>query len=107
MIGLAATSSTPLPQASEEPAPVALSVVRRRRPLRPAAKVAIGFGALSAVLYSLLYLFGDDIRHWAELTSQGDKAYFLAPIGIAFVFSLVHGLFTDRFWEALGLTAKR
>lgn len=75
--------------------------------LRPQAKAAIGFGLLSAMLYYGLYVFNDDIRHFAELTNQGDRTYFLLPIGLAFVFSVVHGIFTDRFWEALGLKAKR
>jgi len=75
--------------------------------LRPKAKAAIAYGALSAGLYFGLYTFNDDIRHIAEMTNQGDKTYFLLPIGIAFLFSVVHGLFTDRFWEALGLKAKR
>ena len=75
--------------------------------LRPKAKAAIGYGALSVGLYFGLYTFNADIRHIAEMTNQGDKTYFLLPIGIAFLFSVVHGLFTDRFWDALGLKAKR
>jgi len=75
--------------------------------LRPKAKAAIGYGALSMVLYFGLYTFNADIRHIAEMTNQGDKTYFMLPIGIAFLFSVVHGLFTDRFWDALGLKAKR
>ncbi len=75
--------------------------------LRPQAKAAIGFGILSAMLYFALYYFNDDIRHAAEMTNQGDRTFFLLPIGLAFVFSIVHGIFTDRFWEALGLKAKR
>lgn len=75
--------------------------------LRPKAKAAIGYGVLSVLLYFGLYYFNADIRHVAEMTNQGDKTFFLMPIGLAFVFSIVHGLFTDRFWEALGVKAKR
>lgn len=94
-------------------AAIAEDTPRRRRSLRslfmlrPKAKAAIGYGLLSMVLYYALYLFNGDIRHAAEMTNAGDKTYFLLPIGLAFVFSLVHGLFTDRFWEALGVKAKR
>ena len=75
--------------------------------LRRKTRAALLLGVLSGALYYLLFLFSSDIRHIAEMTNQGDKTYFLLPIGIAFVFSVVHGLFTDRFWEAMGLTAKR
>lgn len=75
--------------------------------LRTKIKITIAMGMLSAVLYFGLYHFNSDIRHIAEMTNQGDKTYFLLPIGLAFVFSFVHGIFTDRFWEALGVKAKR
>jgi len=75
--------------------------------LRPKAKAAVAYGILSMALYFSLYTFNADILHFAELTNQGDKTFFWLPIVIAFVFSVVHGLFTDRFWEALGLKAKR
>ncbi len=75
--------------------------------LRPVAKRAIGLGILSSALYFLLYFYSNDINDFAELTKQGDKAYFMAPVIIALVFSLVHGYFTDLFWEAAGLRAKR
>ncbi len=80
---------------------------RFRLHFRRETKAALGFGVLSGCLYYLLYLFAGDIRQLAELTNQGHKAYFLVPIAIAFLFSVVHGLFTDRFWEAMGLRAKR
>ena len=100
-----------------------LSVPRMRRHLRLVAKMrwrrrlltklhpktrsAIGFGMLSGSLYYLLYHFNHDIRAIAEATNAGNKSLFLLPIAIAFLFSIVHGLFTDRFWDALGLKAKR
>lgn len=84
--------------------------LRRLRALvvvRTKTKITLGLGALSAGMYYGLYVFNDQIRQWAEITSQGDKTFFLVPIGIAFGFSVVHGLFTDRFWDGLGLKARR
>ncbi|WP_139134860.1 hypothetical protein [Magnetovibrio blakemorei] len=75
--------------------------------LRTHTKATLGMGLLSMILYYGLYTFNADIRHIAEMTNQGDKTYFLLPIAIAFLFSVVHGIFTDKFWEALGLRAKR
>jgi hypothetical protein len=59
-------------------------------------------GSISATLYLLLYLFSDTILAWSR---QGHW-YFIAPITIAFVFSLVHGSFTGHFWDLLGIKAK-
>jgi len=67
----------------------------------------IGFGIVSAVLYTLLYIYSDDLEQASQLVQKGEKIYFLVPIAIAFVFSYIHGTFTDRFWAALGLTAKK
>ncbi len=63
-------------------------------------------GAISAVLYFLLYTFEDRI-----LERSGGYAidgwYFLVPIFIALIFSAVHGVFTSNFWELLGIRAKK
>jgi hypothetical protein len=67
----------------------------------------LGLGVLSATLYYLLYLYGDDLRHLAEITNAGDKQYFYVPIIIALIFSFVHGAFTGHFWDVLGLKAKK
>ncbi len=93
--------------ASPQPRTTLLRQLRGRLMLRPVTKAAIGFGVLSGSLYFLLYTFSNEIRNIAEMTNRGDKTFFLLPIGIAFLFSLIHGPFTDRFWEALGLKAKR
>ena len=76
------------------------------KPLTSAFRVTILFGIGSLVLYVMLYRFNYDIRHLAEMTNQGDKSLFLVPIGIAFVFSFIHGSFTGRFWDVIGLKAK-
>ncbi len=62
-------------------------------------------GISSAVIYFLLYYFEGTVLGW----SQGFKKegwFFIGPIIIALVFSVVHGSFTSRFWELLGIRAK-
>ncbi len=78
----------------------------KTNPLSRAALAALLFGLGSIGLYIMLYVFNYDIRHLAELTNQGDKSFFLLPIGIALVFSVIHGAFTGHFWNVLGLQAK-
>ena len=63
-------------------------------------------GALSILLYLLLYEFQGDIVRLADATRHGARIDFLVPIAIALVFSLVHGSFTERFWGMLGLKPK-
>ncbi len=63
----------------------------------------LGIG--SVVLYFLLFYFEDTVLGW----SKGFKKvgwFFIAPIIIAFVFSVVHGAFTGHFWELLGIRGK-
>jgi hypothetical protein len=60
------------------------------------------YGAGSAALYLLLYLFHEPVL----AASQQGGWYFLVPIVIAFVFSLVHGNFTGHFWDLFGIRAK-
>ena len=80
---------------------------RRRLPrFSRTATIAMLLGALSVVLYVLLYRYSGEIRYLAMEANRGHHGFFLTPIVIAFVFSIVHGLFTDRFWEAVGLRAK-
>lgn len=68
---------------------------------------AVLYGAASAALYFLLYLFADEAIELARRTREGERVWFLVPIAIAFLFSLVHGAFTAHFWEAVGLRAAR
>lgn len=60
------------------------------------------YGALSLILYFLLYRYNHTIL---EYSRQG-RWYFFGPILIAFVFSLVHGNFTGQFWDLFGIKAK-
>lgn len=64
-------------------------------------------GAVSAGLYFLLFLYSDRLVELAAATRQGEQRYALIPIVIALVFSFIHGAFTGRFWELLGLRAKK
>ena len=59
-------------------------------------------GSISILLYVLLYHFEQPIL---DFSKQGGW-YFLIPISMAFVFSIVHGAFTDSFWDLLGIKAK-
>lgn len=64
---------------------------------------AFALGMVSLAFYILLFRYEDVITHFAVLARQESGLYFLLPIGIALVFSLVHGAFTSRFWKAVGL----
>lgn len=60
------------------------------------------YGAISAALYFLLYNYNDQILKF----SKEGGWYFIIPVGIAFVFSVVHGNFTGQFWDLFGVKAK-
>ncbi|HIJ84095.1 MAG: hypothetical protein HW380_736 [Magnetococcales bacterium] len=64
-------------------------------------------GMASATLYLLLFLYSESLTHVATLIRQGHKIYVVIPIGGALIFSFVHGAFTGRFWDLLGLKAKK
>lgn len=64
---------------------------------------ALTFGASSTALYTLMFIYSDELVEYARLTRQGEKIWFVVPIAIAFVFSYVHGAFTGFFWDTLGL----
>ena len=64
-------------------------------------------GAVSAGLYFVLYLYSGMLPELAAEARQGNKLYALVPLVIALVFSFVHGAFTGRFWDLLGLRAKK
>jgi ABC-type sugar transport system permease subunit len=69
---------------------------------RRALKRTLVFGVVSVVLYLLLYLGADLIL---EYSKQG-RWFFIIPIGIAFIFSIMHGNFTSHFWDLFGVKAK-
>lgn len=67
---------------------------------------AVALGGLSLALYALLFSFDEELVELARSTHRGDKRFFFVPIAIALLFSFVHGAFTGRFWDALGLKAR-
>jgi hypothetical protein len=66
-------------------------------------KKTVLYGTGSAFLYYLLFVYADQTVQWAALTREGQKGYFVLPIVIAVVFSMVHGAFTGFFWDAIGM----
>lgn len=64
---------------------------------------AVVYGVASVALYVVLFLYADETVELAQRTREGEKLWFLIPIAIAFLFSLVHGAFTGYFWDAVGL----
>ncbi|MEO5336277.1 MAG: hypothetical protein H7841_05200 [Magnetospirillum sp. WYHS-4] len=64
---------------------------------------ALATGAASLALY--LFLFGYETM-LLDLAKQA-RWMFIVPVGIAFLFSYVHGTFTGAFWDALGIKARK
>jgi len=73
--------------------------VIKRRPF----KKFFVFGFLSFILYYLLLTHQELVK---ELCSKG-RWYAFFPWLTAFVFSFVHGNFTDAFWSVLGVEPKK
>lgn len=63
----------------------------------------VALGGASILLYALLFWYSDRLTAIAQAARHGEKLYAIVPIAIALVFSLVHGTFTARFWDSLGL----
>jgi hypothetical protein len=63
----------------------------------------LALGTLTALLYAALFAVQDLVL---QLSALGGW-YFLVPVTIAFVFSLVHGAFTGHFWDLLGVRARK
>lgn len=66
----------------------------------------VALGTISLTLYGGLYAYSAELVELAEMTRDGEKALFVVPIVVAFLFTLVHGAFTGYFWDLLGLKAK-
>lgn len=73
----------------------------------PSRKTAIQktvmFGAAAAALYAAVFAFADPIM--AIATKGG--VFAVVPVAAVFVFSYVHGNFTNYFWSALGIEASK
>jgi hypothetical protein len=62
----------------------------------------IFLGVFSATLYGLLWTYEDVLLTF----SHRGGGYFIVPVLIAFIFSVVHGTFTSYFWDVFGIKAK-
>jgi hypothetical protein len=76
------------------------------RKKRRGAGAAVALGTASSTLYGGLYAYSGELVELAEMTRDGERVWFLVPIAVALLFSLVHGAFTGHFWDLLGLKAK-
>ncbi|MFQ5938378.1 MAG: hypothetical protein ACE5LB_18410 [Acidiferrobacterales bacterium] len=63
----------------------------------------VSLGLVTMILYLALYLLEE---HVLRISSRGHW-YFLIPVTMAFAFSSFHGAFTARFWDVLGVRAKK
>ena len=77
------------------------AIMLKRMVARGLAK-ALVYGLIVAALYALLFANEESVMAWSR---QGGW-WFVLPIAIAFIFSVVHGSFTSQFWETLGVKAK-
>ncbi len=64
----------------------------------------VGLGLLSGGLYGALFVYEKPIL---DFTSKGEWLPTATVIAIVFAFSIAHGAFTGRFWDAFGLQAKK
>ncbi len=68
--------------------------------------IVLVLGLASSTLYLLLFDYADALTALSVEAQAGAKYYAFVPIIIALVFSAVHGAFTARFWDLLGLRAR-
>jgi hypothetical protein len=69
---------------------------------KPWASAAI-WGGISLVLYAALLLYQEPV---IDYFGRGGLFAFL-PVGVAFLFSFVHGSFTGSFWSVMGIEASK
>jgi hypothetical protein len=60
---------------------------------------SIAWGVASLLLYTVLFLWQDAIM---SFFIRGSWHVFVL-VATAFAFSIVHGVFTDKFWKLLGI----
>ncbi len=70
---------------------------------RKTIQKAFVFGAAAAALYAAVFVFSDPLMAFA--TKGGFFA--IVPVATVFLFSYVHGNFTNYFWSALGIEASK
>lgn len=69
---------------------------------KPVASMLV-IGIISVTLYVMLLYNQDTIN---EYFGRGGIYAFL-PIATAFIFSIIHGSFTGKFWSVLGIEASK
>jgi hypothetical protein len=69
---------------------------------KPWARAVI-WGGLSIVMYAALLLYQEPV---IDYFGRGGL-FALLPIGVAFLFSYVHGSFTGSFWSVMGIEASK
>lgn len=69
---------------------------------RPVGKMII-MGIVSVALYGILLTNQDVVNGY--VSRGGLFAFF--PIMVAFIFSMVHGSFTGKFWTVMGIEAAK
>lgn len=70
-------------------------------PLNAQTARTLALGVVSLILYVLLFTYEREVLQ----ASMGGGWAVAVPIGIAFLFSFVHGAFTGGFWDMVGLKA--
>lgn len=63
----------------------------------------VSFGIFSSILYAMVFSYQGILT---EYFAKG-AWYALLPITTAFMFSFVHGSFTNYFWSVLGIEATK
>ncbi len=86
--------------------PSKADVIKQAKDFHHKYSFFIVMGLLSITLYLGLYIFNADLIALTKNTYQGSKGLFFVPILLALVFSVVHGAFTSKFWDLLGVKAK-
>jgi hypothetical protein len=61
------------------------------------------WGAISITLYAALLLYQEPV---IDYFARGGLFAFL-PVGVAFLFSYIHGSFTGSFWSVMGIEASK
>jgi len=63
----------------------------------------IVFGAAAATIYAAVFIFSDPLM---SIVTKGGF-YAIVPVATVFLFSYIHGNFTNYFWSALGIEASK
>ena len=70
---------------------------------KPYGKLIL-FGFTTAILYTLLFFFEDEIM---RNFTRKDGFHPALPVVTALIFSFSHGAFTSYFWDVMGIKGKQ